>query len=225
MMIARKKVRRKKKRPVFRFPTKALFTSMIILGIAFLVRLDYLQRKELSPLKNFDPVRSKGNADAPFRLTAYIDYMTEDCAIGYHLIQNYMEKYPNKLYLQIRFFPMDQNHNALIASIYASCSAQQSKFWEYHDLLLKRQTQWSSLPDPHPVLKFIATSIDLNDSLLEECVQNSDVKKKVLIEKSFGEGLFVKSAPTYFLDEKNLGGTYYLQRELDSFFNNPLMAY
>ena len=43
-------------------------------------------------------------------------------------------------------FPIVQIHpNAGNASLVAVCAGQQGKFWEMHDLLFAKQTEWAAL--------------------------------------------------------------------------------
>ena len=57
-----------------------------------------------------------------------------------------LQKYGEDVRLAFLHFPITQLHpNAGNAAVASMCAAEQGKFWEMHDLLFARQTEWAGL--------------------------------------------------------------------------------
>lgn len=55
------------------------------------------------------------------------------------------ERYPNDVRLVYRHFPLDNHDKAPLAAEAAEAAGAQGKFWEMHDLLYAKYTEWSGL--------------------------------------------------------------------------------
>ena len=90
-----------------------------------------------------------------------------------------------------RDYPMPFLHqNAIPAAIAAECANDQGKFWDYHDILFSKQTEWKNLSGNatnHKFKEYAAknlTQIDTNK--FNSCVDSQKYKDEV--DKDIGDG-------------------------------------
>jgi protein-disulfide isomerase len=195
---------------------KVTIIIIIACGVAF-AAVDYFRNSNKSPISKFVPERSKGNPDAPLRILEFADFQCSHCSEGSVLLREYMEKYPQSIYLGMKYYPLGQL-NSMVSALYAECAARQNKFWEYHDIIFKRQSQWRTLRSVKPVLKIMAKEANLNLAELDMCVEKDDVRSIVAAEKLMGESLRIQSTPTYFVNEEMVVGKNALRKYLEEYF-------
>jgi len=200
-----------------RFTKGKFTTTLIVIGIVLIGVADYYHRSQNSPLTNFVPERTKGNPDAPLKILEFIDLQCPQCARGSSVLKEYMAQYPDGIYLSIKFFPLGEL-NSTISALYGECAAQQNKFWEFHDLAFEQQSRWRSELRIRRYFNNFVKEINLDGDQLSTCVESKDAQKKILAEKTLGESHFVRSTPTYFINEEMVVGAYELDKFLKEFF-------
>jgi protein-disulfide isomerase len=83
----------------------------------------------------------KGNPDAPVTLAEFSDFQCPYCAKVISPLMELLEKYPNKLRIAFKHFPLTQIHPiARPAAIAAMAAKEQGCFWEFHDVLFEKTT-------------------------------------------------------------------------------------
>jgi protein-disulfide isomerase len=122
--------------------------------------LDYSQTLqkayEDSNAKSFDPVKKtiqignapvRGNNNAKVTIIEYSDFQCPFCERAFITMNQILSNYKNQVKLIYKQLPLTSLHpNAKIAAQASMCANEQSKFWQYHDLLFKNQQTWSPLP-------------------------------------------------------------------------------
>jgi len=160
--------------------------------------------------------RSKGNPKAELRITEYIDLQCPACARGAKILKETFDRYPGDIYLELKYFPLEQMHQfAVISALYAECAARQNKFWEFTDVLLAKQDLWSPLTSAEPMFREIAHSVHINLEQLNSCLADKSVEEAVFKERDFGKSMGIKSTPTYYVNGTMVVGAKSLQEELD----------
>ena len=89
---------------------------------------------------------ARGSGEATVTLVIYDDFQCTDCNY-LPLSQKIFEDHPGDVRIIYRYYP----YTALfdkgeLAARAAEAAAYQDKFWELHDLLFERQTEWVDLP-------------------------------------------------------------------------------
>jgi len=197
--------------------SKTSATILIILGCFFIGFLAKFVAEHSASLIKIDAnlARTKGNPGAPVRVTEFVDFQCKACLKGVLVLRDYFKKYPQKMYLEVKYFPLSNIHwHAIKSAVYAECAARQNKFWPYHDLLFENQHVWDRLINPDQMFKELAQKANLNLSALDTCVQDESIKKFVLDEKSQGQAMKIVSTPTYFINGKIAVGFKELTAEL-----------
>jgi protein-disulfide isomerase len=117
-----------------------------------------------------------------------------------------LERYPGKVRLVFKNFPLRNHKLAQPAAKAALAAGNQNKFWEYHDKVFEN---YSKLSDE--LLVQFAKELGLNmDRFLKE---RTSPEIAALINRDLREGsrIGVRGTPTLFLNGKRLG-----QRSLEA---------
>ncbi|MCC7358191.1 MAG: peptidylprolyl isomerase [Anaerolineales bacterium] len=86
-----------------------------------------------------------GPADAAVTVIEYSDFECEYCAAVAGLLRQLRAEFPADLRLVFRHYPLPQHPKARLAAAAAEAAGAQGAFWEMHDQLFERQTEWSTL--------------------------------------------------------------------------------
>ena len=185
--------------------SKKIFTVILILAVVAVILGVQWYLQSSRSLSQGVSSRAKGTPGAAIHIVEYIDFECPACATGAKKLKEYVAMYPEKIYLEMRYYPLLNIHpHALHAARYAQCAAQQGKFWPLHDLLIERQGQWQSLINAD----------------LEVCLQDEKTVKLILEERDKGSSLGVQSTPTYFINEKMVVGVKSLTDMLQPLLEN-----
>ena len=203
--------------------SKPVLTIAIIVScVAVFAGIKYFklksQTESLPPL----PQRAKGNPNGKVRIIEFIDFQCPACANGVKILNDYLKKYPNEIYLELRYFPLVMHRHGNTSARYGECAARQEKFWPFLELLLERQKQWSVLNDPVPAFEIIAKEVDLNVDQLNACLQDPGVETVITADVDEGKLLGVKSTPAYFINHEMVVGTKLLPSKLDSYLKGRI---
>lgn len=150
-------------------------------------------------LNKTDHVR--GNPDAAVTLIEYGDFECPACAQYHTLLQELEEKFDEDVAFVFRHFPLTSIHaNAELASRAAEAAGKQDKFWEMHDMLYEKQTQWASNTDARNIFIGYAEELGLNTDTFKEDLNSKEVKNTVNTQRNSGTAAKVNATPTFFLN-------------------------
>lgn len=163
--------------------------------------------------------RTKGNPKATVRITEYMDFQCPACAKGSLFLSQYVREHPERILLEVKYYPLDNMHpHAIRSARYAECAAREGKFWPFHDMVEAKQPEWKGLINADPAFQQIAKDAKIDLNRLNQCLSDDGVKDIVSKEKAEGASLGVTSTPTYFVNGKMVVGTKSLEEELQKQF-------
>lgn len=140
-----------------------------------------------------DPAR--GNATAPVTIVEFTDFQCPSCAAMHPILEETLKTYGPKVRLVVRDFPLRGHANAFKAAEAANAAHAQGKFFEYTDLLFKRQNALDV-----PSLKKYASELGLDrarfDSELDKGIYSAEIRKDMTDGEVYGVG----STPTIFIN-------------------------
>jgi protein-disulfide isomerase len=146
------------------------------------------------------PIR--GAAEAPVTLVEFSDFHCPFCNRAQATLKQVLERYPDKVKLVYRDFPLDRLHpRARPAAEAARCAHDQGKFWEYHDLLYANTPRAASED-----LRRYAQQVGLNVAKFEQCVSSGVHKAAVQRDIDEGGRLGVTGTPAFFINGRPLEG-------------------
>jgi protein-disulfide isomerase len=144
----------------------------------------------------------KGPLDAPITIVEFSDFQCSYCKRVLDVLHQVLERYPNKVKLAFRDFPILNIHpQAQKAAEAAHCAGEQGKFWEYHDLLFEKQ-------DTIPTTDFAehAKALGLDVTTFQACIDAQKYKEKVQRNYADGVKAGVSGTPAFFINGRLLSG-------------------
>lgn len=195
--------------------SKSLTAILIIIfavAAVFGVRA-YLEAQKTG-LRKGALARVKGSDNAPIQIIEFIDFQCPACAKGFGYLKEFETQNPNKLRVEIKYFPLEMHPHAYISAHYAECAAKQDKFWPFVDKMFQQQPAWRNLIDARPAFEMFAKDAKLDMNSLHNCLQNKDVDAVILTNKKEGGVLGIRSTPTYFVNGQMIVGTDSLEKTL-----------
>jgi len=149
-----------------------------------------------------DPVL--GNQDAPVTIVEFSDFQCPFCSRFYQqtlplIEQNYIQTGIVKLVY--RDFPLDIHPNAVPAHIAAECADEKGKFWEYHDMLFDKQSEWQGISKASAEEKFsqYASDLGMDTTSFESCMKSDEIANEVTQDFQAGAQYGSTGTPTFFI--------------------------
>lgn len=202
----------KRKNPSIAKPLAVLAAVVVVaLGAAFYLQRSANDQATSTPAPISQNTRSpispqgwsKGNSLAKAVLVEFVDFQCGACAAASSRMANIASKYGSQLKIVFKHHPMQRAHgNAMIAARAAEAAGLQYKFWEMHDLLLKRQHEWAKVPDPQTLFLRYASELQLNLARFRRDLWTKEVGDKIYRDIMEGQMAQVRSVPAFFLNGK-----------------------
>jgi protein-disulfide isomerase len=176
----------------------ALIAELRKAGPAVRVSLD-APRQQLA-LDPADP--ALGPASAPVTLVEFSDFQCPFCQRVEPTLKRLKATYGDKLRIVWKDFPLTQIHpQAFKASEAAHCAGDQSKYWEFHDVLFNNQQALQPAD-----LKRHATELGLDAAAFGTCLDSSKHSERVRDGVAQGSRLGVNSTPMIYVNGRRLSG-------------------
>lgn len=191
---------RQKKKPI-------IVVSCIILGFLAIWWLGKLASSSISggavEVRENDWV--KGGSRARATLVEYADFQCPACAQVSVLLDQMLNKYPDDLRLVYRYFPLTGIHpNAIISAKAAEAAGKQGKFWEMHDMLFEKQSEWNNMQNPVPLFIQYATELGMDGERFADDILSIDVADRVSSDASEASALALTGTPSLFLNGQKI---------------------
>ena len=157
-----------------------------------------------------DPVL--GSPNAKVLMIEFGDYQCPSCRMFWKDVEPRLKKEyidTGKVKLVFRDFPIVQIHpEALLAAMAVDCSADQNKYWEYHDKVFREQYNKGDdlVRFKAADLKKWAKDIGLDPAKFDQCLDAEKYKNEVLKDKADGDAVSVQGTPTFFINGHVIGG-------------------
>ena len=139
---------------------------------------------------------SRGDLNAPVKIIEFTDFQCSACGAMYPVLEEVLKSYGNRVYFEVRNFPLTSLHaNAFRAAQAAGAAHAQGKFWEYIDFLFKNQ---SSLDDAS--LKKYATQAGLDRKRFDADLDSGRFDANIRRDVEEGETYGIEGTPTIFIN-------------------------
>lgn len=142
-----------------------------------------------------------GPEDSRVTLLIFSDYECPYCAQARRVVDELERRYPNKLRIMHRDFPLSQHPHAQLAAEAAHCAYEQQKFWAYHAKLFDNVNALASED-----LARYAKEVELDVEEFERCRASERPRKAVRAQQEAGRRLGVQGTPAIFLNGIKLIG-------------------
>ena len=108
-----------------------------------------------------------------------------------------LDKYPEKIKLVFRNFPLANHKFARTAAAAALAADRQGKFWEFHDRLFQN---YNSLD--HAKIQNIASVLGLDMTRFTRDMRDPAIQRLILRDMREGQKAGVRGTPTMFINGK-----------------------
>ncbi len=165
----------------------------------------YSQKANQSNNEGVTPVSHiKGNPDATVKLVEYSDFQCPACASFQPVIAELMSAYGDQLSFEYKHFPLPIHNFAQQAAVAAEAASQQGKFFEYHDVLFQKQSEWSSSATPQVLFARYAEELGLDVEAFRRHQNSSVLRDAVRADLAEARELGLTGTPTFFLNGERM---------------------
>ena len=84
----------------------------------------------------------KGPDSAPIRILDFSDFQCPACRAAAPILEGLAEKYPGKIQLVFKHFPLRMHAWSPVAHQSAECAAEQGKFWDYYKKIYENHSTY-----------------------------------------------------------------------------------
>lgn len=159
----------------------------------------FLKSPKMELSKGNEP--KKGKEGAPIIIVEFTDFQCPYCSRAQSTLEKIFSDYPDKVQLIFKDLPLDFHKQAKDAHIASHCASEQGKFWEYHDILFKNQSQL--FPDK---LKEYAQQLQLDIEKFNKCFEERKYEKYVNDNVNQAQSLGITGTPTFFVNGRIVRG-------------------
>jgi protein-disulfide isomerase len=144
---------------------------------------------------------TKGPSDAPITIVEFSDYECPFCVRAEPTVKDLLAKYPGKIKLVYRDYPLPMHPKAPKAAEAAHCAGDQGKYWEMHDKLFTPGAKLE-LAD----LKAHAREVGVDGAKFDRCLDSGEKAKDVEANKKAGDEAGVSGTPAFFINGRPIAG-------------------
>jgi protein-disulfide isomerase len=154
---------------------------------------------------------SVGSDAAPVKMLVFSDYQCPYCAEFASMIEPAIVKEfvpTGKLQFVYYDYPLGGAHKySFLAARAARCAGEQNKFWEYHDMVFGKQSEWAAEEGmPLKTLLGYGNDLGLDAGAFKSCVDSDKYQDIVSANHLLGEKLGVNATPTIFVNGRRISG-------------------
>jgi predicted DsbA family dithiol-disulfide isomerase len=149
-----------------------------------------------------DTSRVRGDPRAPVTIVEFSDFQCPFCQRIQPTLLEILARYPGKVRLAYRDYPLSQIHpRAQKAAEAARCAGEQGKFWEYHDMLY---ADVSKLADAD--LAAHARGLEIDEAKFGACLESGRHSAGVDQDQKDGVNAGVNGTPAFLVNGVMLEG-------------------
>lgn len=139
---------------------------------------------------------SRGTDDAAVTITSFSDYQCPYCSLAEPVLDEVLARYPEKVRIVHRHFPLDSIHPFARPAAEASmCADEQGKFWEFHQAIFNLS---GKLADGS--LAKIGENLGLDADELKSCIDERRFKDFVEADFAAGRAIGVTGTPAFYIN-------------------------
>ncbi len=159
-------------------------------------------------LMKTEDLPSFGTPGAPITIVEFSDFQCPYCRLGAKILNSVMDRYPGKVHVIFRNFPLNAECNRMIergghpaaceAAKISLCAAAENQFQKVYDGLFEHQDKL----EPTKITSLLGVQN------LDHCVASTEVITRLNRDIEDATALGVKSTPTFFINGHLIEGDY-----------------
>jgi protein-disulfide isomerase len=151
-----------------------------------------------------EPPHLRGPANASVELEEFGDFECLPCLMLWPAMKNIEKDYAKSLGVTFRQHPLAQHRHALEAARASEAAGLQGRFWEMHDLLYLKRSQWVPGEDVRPFFKTCASELGLDLERFTKDLDGAEVAKRIAADEDRGASLGIDRTPVVFINGKKV---------------------
>lgn len=160
---------------------------------------------EINAAALVDDDPTAGDPHAKVIVVEFSDFQCPFCANALQTVNDLKEFYGDQILFVYRDFPLHNIHPlAGKAAEAAQCADEQDRFWEYHDMLFEKQSDWAT----GGAAKFneYARNLGLEPGAFIECIDSGKYTAEVEADLQAGIAAGVTGTPTFVINSQKVSG-------------------
>ncbi len=181
--------------------------AVIIGGVLLAIYANPQPQEPGAPVDNNTLIRETSHMtskkDAKVTIVEFGDFQCPACATAHPEVKAALEQFKDnpEVNFVFRNFPLDTIHpNAHISAEAAEASGAQGKYWEMHNMLYEKQSEWAASTAPIDIFVRYAQEIGLNVDQFKLAVEQRLYADVINTDYKDGEAVQVNSTPTFFVN-------------------------
>lgn len=146
----------------------------------------------------------RGKSDALVTVEEFGDFQCPPCGTVAGILGRLEKEYGSRLRVIFREFPLTMHPHAFEAAMAAEAAGLQGRFWEMHDLLYERQSDWSKATEVRPLFLEYARTLQLNVERFGKELESEAARARVIADHDRGVSRGVKNTPTIFINDREV---------------------
>ncbi|MBD65425.1 MAG: hypothetical protein CME62_09470 [Halobacteriovoraceae bacterium] len=139
-----------------------------------------------------------GKKSAPITIVSFSDFQCPYCSKAASVLKRVYDKYPDKVKLVFKHFPLSFHRRAKPAALASLCAHDQrpEAFWQMHDAFFFDKAPLGT----NKIIELATQQLKLNKKQFEECFKNKKFAAQLQRDIEQAEELGIKGTPTVYLN-------------------------
>jgi protein-disulfide isomerase len=147
---------------------------------------------------------TKGNQNAEYKIEVFNDYQCSACATFDKTLRRLQKKFPDKILITFRNFPLEIHRNARPAAKAIEAAGKQGKFLEMMGLIYARREAWAEADDTRNIFLGFAKRLNLDQNRFSKHLDDPEIAERIEKDIERARSLRLDSTPSVFLNGKVL---------------------
>jgi len=140
-----------------------------------------------------------GPIDAKVTIVEFFDPACGTCADFYPLVKQFINQYPGKVRVMMRYAPLHTGSDQVVVMLEAA--HQQGKFWQSLELLFKNQRRWVVNHVSQPMrARGILNGLAMDHQKLNSDMHRPEITQAIQQDVADGQTLKIRATPEFFVN-------------------------
>jgi protein-disulfide isomerase len=151
-----------------------------------------------------EPPHIHGPGNAPVALEEFGDFECLPCFLLWPALKNIEKDYATKVSVTFRQHPLAQHRHAREAARATEAAGLQGRFWEMHDMLYLRRSNWIRADDVRPFFQTCAGELGLDLDRFSKDMDGAVVARRIAADEERAASLGIDRTPVVFINGKRI---------------------
>lgn len=151
----------------------------------------------------------RGIASAPITIIEFADFACSACGLFARESMPILEKnHVETGRVRMKYVPfiLGTFPRAMDAALAGSCAAEQNAFWPMHDMLYRRQREWTGARDAKTRFQSYAAQLGLSPGAFAQCMREERGRAEIERNSEIARALQIRGTPTFFINGGRITG-------------------